>query len=250
MEVLAGFLIILAFLATLHPLQNIPENEMVLFPDTPGIATALRYQVKPFSSFKDENIIKQQFDYSCGSAALATLLNSYLGENFTEQQVIQGLMTYGDVKAIEQRRAFSLLDMKNFVTVLGYNGAGYTAEIEDLMDLDMPCIVPIELYDYIHFVVYRGVYGNHLFFADPYLGNISFTIQEFQEMWHKDILFLVTTEQRTLDALLLREEDLRLVDFAMTSNVLTEHARSTILDNEHRFKESFGDYKYRKLGIH
>lgn len=249
MEVLVGLIIALAFLVTINPLKDVPDSELTLFPDLPGTRLALRYDVKSFTLFQDQNIVKQQYDFSCGSAALATILNYYLGENITEQQVIQGLMTYGDAKAIEQRRAFSLLDMKQFVSVLGYEGAGFTAEMEDLMALDKPCIVPIELYGYKHFIVYRGVYGEHVFFADPYLGNISFSIKEFKEMWHKNIVFLITAGGNTLDVLLLKEEDLRLVEFDMTRSALTSHARSIILDNEHRFKESLGTSIYKQLGV-
>jgi predicted double-glycine peptidase len=189
---------------------------------------------------KDENIVKQQYDYSCGSAALATLLNYYLGENFTEEQVIQGLMEYGDIKQLEEKRAFSLLDMKRFVTVLGYQGAGYTAEFEDLKKLDKPCIIPIEFFGYKHFVVYRGIYGEHVFFADPFMGNISFTLSEFEEMWHRNIVFIVTDGGVTMDALFLKEEDLRLVEITRTSDVLPEHARSAILIEQQKFMESIG----------
>jgi len=240
MEVIAGFLIVLAILTTLHPTSDVSESELTLYPEVPGIQHVLRYEVKPYSVMKDENIVKQQFDYSCGSAALATLLNYYLGENFTEEQVIQGLMEYGDIKQLEERRAFSLLDMKRFVTVLGYQGTGYTAELEDLKKLDKPCIVPIEFFGYRHFVVYRGIYGDHVFFADPFMGNISFTLSEFEEMWHRNIVFIVTDGGVTMDALLLKEEDLRLVEIIRTSDALPEHARSTILIEQQKFMESIG----------
>ncbi len=240
MEVLAAFLIALALLSSLHPIREVPENELRVYPSTPGIQQVLKYEVKPFSVLKDENIVKQQFDYSCGSAALATILKYYLGEDLTEQQVIQGLMEYGDINQIEARRAFSLLDMKRFVTVLGYKGAGYTAEIEDLRGLDMPCIVPIEFFGYKHFVVFKGIYADHVFFADPYMGNISFTLAEFEEMWDQNIVFLVTDGGITMNALMLKDEDLRLVDIIRTSDVLPEHARSYIVDEEHRFRESIG----------
>ncbi len=252
MEVLASFFIIVFFLATAHPLMDVPDDEIVLYPNTPGSNVALRYEVKPLSALKDENIIKQQFDYSCGSASLATLLNSYLGEKMTEQQVIQGLMAYGDAQAIAQRRAFSLLDMKQFVSVLGYQGAGFTAEIEDLKSLKKPCIVPIEFSGYKHFVVYRGMYGDHLFFADPYLGNISFTVTDFKQIWYRNIVFVVSSEQPTLNALQLREDDLRLVDFDMTKKAITNivPGRSTILDDEHEYKESRGMYLYKRLNVY
>ncbi len=250
MEVLASFLIIIAFLATLHPLQGIPDKELTIVTDIPGIGLTQKYQVKPVSQFKDENIVKQEYDYSCGSAALATLLNYYLGEDFTEQQVIQGMMRYGNSALIEQRRAFSLLDMKRFVGVLGYKGAGYTAELDDLRGLDTPCIVPIEFSGYKHFVVYRGIYGDHVFFADPYMGNISFTISEFEAMWYQNILFLVTAEGGvTLDALQLKEEDLRIVNIKMIRDMVPADIPSTIIADDHKFKESYGKYQFKNVNV-
>ncbi len=241
MEVIAGFLIAFAFLTTLTPLRDVPETQVNIHQEaSTGMMQTLRFDVKPFDKFKNENIIKQEFDYSCGSAALATLLNFYLGETLTEQQVIQGMMEYGDSRLIEERRAFSLLDMKQFVTVLGYQGAGYTAELEDLKTLDKPCIVPIEFFGYKHFVVYRGMYKDHMFFADSFMGNISFTVTEFQKMWHRNILFLVTTGEQTLNALRLKEEDLQIVSFRSQDDFLPPEGRSRLLLHEQRFKESIG----------
>lgn len=249
MEVLASFLILLAFLTTIHPLRNVPENEINIYQGTPGMEQTHKYMVKSLSQFKDENIVKQEYDYSCGSAALATLLNHHLGEAFTEQQVIQGLMEYGDLDQIERLRAFSLLDMKRFVGVLGYKGAGYTADLEDLRGLDVPCIVPIEFFGYKHFVVYRGMYGDHVFFADPYMGNISFTISEFEKMWHKNILFMVTDGDLAFDALILKEEDLSIVDIEFTRDILPNDIPSTFIKEEHRFKESYGKYQIKNVNV-
>lgn len=249
MEVLAAFLILFAFLTTAQPLIDVPEDEVAVFDDAFPSAPAMKFEVKPFSQFKDDNIIKQQFDYSCGSAALATLLNFYLGEALTEQQVIQGLMDYGDKRAIEQRRAFSLLDMKQFVSVLGYQGAGYTAELEDLKSLDKPCIVPIEFFGYKHFVVYKGIYADHVYFADPYMGNISFTVTEFLKMWHKNIIFLVTGDGAAIDALCLKEDDLRVVQFAMTRDILPENPRrSSHIMGQQKIRESIGKGGNDSLG--
>jgi uncharacterized protein len=258
MEVLAGFLIIFAFLTTLSPLRDVPESELNVFQHlSPSLSQSQRYDVRPFVQMKDEFIVKQEFDYSCGSAALATLLNSYLGEKLSEQQVIQGMMEYGDSKLIEERRAFSLLDMKQFVTVLGYQGAGYTAELDDLKTLDKPCIVPIEFFGYKHFVVFRGMYNDHMFFADPYMGNLSFSVSEFQKMWHKNIIFLVTSGEVTFNALRLREEDLRLVSFGSSDEFYPQPGRSELVENEQRLKESIGRtdaarsklYQYIKTNI-
>ncbi len=249
MEILASFLILIAFLASFHPLREIPDEELILYQESVGIERSFRYEVKPLTAFVNENVVEQQFDYSCGSAALATILNYHLGENLTEQQVIQGMMEYGDIAMIEKRRAFSLLDMKQFVGVLGYKGAGYVANIDDLRALDKPCIIPIVIYGYNHFVVFRGIYGDHVFFADPNLGNVSFTISEFKNMWHKNIIFLVTDGGVSTDALLLGEDDLRIVAFEMTGTILQEDNPPALIIEERRLMESTGKYIFLNVNV-
>ena len=101
----------------------------------PANQVEVRHIVKTGEEVQFEQVIKQAHDFSCGSAALATFLRYHLGEELNERQVIRGMLQYGDSEKIRQRRAFSMLDMKKFVTVLGYKGVGYKAEIEDLETL-------------------------------------------------------------------------------------------------------------------
>ena len=217
MPIILGFMIFIVFMGTQYPQKDTPKEELAIYPQMAGVENIpLRYSVKPMSESNYKNIVKQEYDYSCGSAALAILLNSYLGEKLSEQQIIQGLMQYGDSQMIEQRRAFSLLDMKRFVEVLGYKGSGYKAEIDDLKALDKPAIVPIEISGYKHFVVFRGIYGNHLFVADPYLGNSSYTINKFLEIWSQKIVFVISSDTLNMNALRLKNEDLRIITFDIT----------------------------------
>ncbi|PWF32682.1 peptidase, partial [Yersinia pestis] len=87
--------------------------------------------------------VRQAYDYSCGSAALTTLLNGYVGTQLDEQQVMSGLMKFGETDKIVERRSFSLLDMKRFVSALGLESGGYRGEFKDLVNQDQPAIVPI-----------------------------------------------------------------------------------------------------------
>lgn len=250
MEIIASFIIVITFLGTIYPLQDISQDDLFIYPEAPGIEQlSFKYKVKPLSDFTYENLVRQEFDYSCGSAALATLLNYYLGESLTEHQVIQGLMEYGDTEKIQQRRAFSLLDMKRFVTVLGYNGAGYTAEIEDLKTIDKPAIIPIEFFGYKHFVVFRGIYGDHIFFADPYMGNTSYTLKRFSEMWSQNIVFIVSDGGITMTNLMLDERDLRIVEFDVTKEALGDEIPPSILREEKQFIESMGEIQYRTTNV-
>src|SRR5690554_382846 len=62
-------------------------------------------RVEPLVEQKFRNIVRQAYDYSCGSAALTTVLNFYLGRNLSERQVMEGLLHYGESERIVQRRS-------------------------------------------------------------------------------------------------------------------------------------------------
>ncbi|MEG2269150.1 MAG: peptidase, partial [Acinetobacter sp.] len=99
--------------------------------------------INPAVEDQFRGIVRQAYDYSCGSAALTTLINGYVGAQLTEQQTMDGLLRYGEYERIIERRSFSLLDMKRFVTALGLESGGYKGEFEDLVKQGQPAIVPI-----------------------------------------------------------------------------------------------------------
>jgi len=220
LAIIFGFLIAVAMLNPFYPIQSVPRNEVRVFAGTQAVPVALHKDLKSGTEFTNAHIVKQQFDYSCGSAALATLLNYYLGEELTERKVIEGLVEYGDKKQIERLRAFSLLDMKRFVEKLGYKAAGYKIDIADLRTLGKPCIVPMEVFGYQHFCVFRGIVKDHVFLADPYLGDVSYPVEKFRKMWQRNIAFVVTDHDIVHSALMLKEEDLRFIDLDATSYAL------------------------------
>jgi len=172
-----------------------------------------RVQLEPLSQLQFRNVVRQAYDYSCGSAALTTMLDYYLGRNLEERQVMEGLLRFGEADKIVERRGFSLLDMKRFVAALGYQSGGFKAEFNDLEGLEHPAIVPIHYGGFKHFGVVRDVYDGHVFIADPSLGNISFTQARFEEVWDQNVLFVIyPSGQGPQNALALSERDLRIID--------------------------------------
>lgn len=245
----AVFAVLISFTSGIYPLQDQPKSEINLTVPGPGTGH-LRVDVRPASDINKGHLVKQSFDYSCGSAALAIILNHYLGEKFTETQVIHGMMNYGDPQAIAKRQAFSLLDMKKFVAALGYSGEGFRAEVEDLLTLTTPCIVPIKILNYRHFVVFRGIHNGHIFLADPWRGDISFTLDDFNKVWYEKVLFVVTRpdDGPTLRALKLKHEDLIYIDEDSAREiVLNGGIDPAITASEREFKQLVdvpGKYQY------
>ncbi len=213
--VLAGSVLTFAMVQEATVVEPFDRGEIVIEQDVDASPVKLRsdVRVEPLVEQKYRNIVRQAYDYSCGSAALTTVLNYYLGRSLSERQVMEGLLHYGESERIVERRAFSMLDMKRLVTALGYPSGGFRASIDDLKDLDHPAIVPITHAGFKHFVVLRTIRDGRVFLADPSVGNISFTLDQFEEKWDDNVLFIVFPgSDKPLDNLELKEEDLRFVD--------------------------------------
>lgn len=198
--------------------------------------------VEPVSAFKYKNVVRQAYDYSCGSAALTTLLDYYLGRNFQERHVMEGLLEFGEAEKIVERKGFSLLDMKRLVTALGHPAGGFKASIDDLVELEHPGIVPIEYAGFKHFVVLRDVVDNRVFIADPALGNMSFTIERFKEIWDRNVVFIIFPgDIKPVDALAVKDEDLRYINESTINTVSLHYPETFTTAHEHRLSTALGN---------
>lgn len=178
---------------TIHPPAEHPKGEFELPMNTVGAGVSPQpVTIKPYSELKFDNIVHQAYDYSCGSAALVTVINNYLGIKVTEQQAMEGMLAHGERDKIIERRGFSLLDMKRYVATLGATGAGFRGEMSDLERLTQPAIVPIDYAGFKHFVVFRGLRDGRVYIADPAMGHIVFPVEQFAKLWDRGTLFILS----------------------------------------------------------
>ncbi|HRZ40589.1 MAG TPA: cysteine peptidase family C39 domain-containing protein, partial [Candidatus Omnitrophota bacterium] len=110
----------------------------------------LTKDVKPLREIKRSNVISQSLDFSCGAAGLSTLLNFYLNDEVSEQEIIETLLTVVPIEKVRQRKGFSLFDLKTFAENRGYKVTGYQMDFEFLKNLDAPVLVPIHFRNYSH----------------------------------------------------------------------------------------------------
>jgi predicted double-glycine peptidase len=202
MTSLPGVLLIL-----LAPLCLFAKEDFYIY--TPS--GPLRVKVEPASELKHRGIVKQQYDYSCGAAVLATLFTYYLGEEVDEGSVIKDLFRVGDVEKIRRRQGFSLLDLKRYALMKGYRATGYRATVEDLVKLGVPAIVAIDVGNYRHFVIFKGVYKGRVLLADPALGNTVVSVGEFRRIWVKNIALVIRPKNGDFKKKGFSEEDLVIV---------------------------------------
>lgn len=150
-----------------------------------GAAGAERAPVRSLLEIRQANMVAQQWDTSCGAAALATVLTYHFGEPVSEREVAQGMLGRTDPLRVKVRGGFSLLDLKRFAEARGFQADGYlNVSLAELAQFGT-AIVPVDFDGYPHFVVFRGRSADRVLIADPAYGNRSVEVEHFQKAWQK-----------------------------------------------------------------
>jgi predicted double-glycine peptidase len=148
--------------------------------------------VRTFKQIRDEQVVRQKWDMTCGAAAVSTLLTYDFKDKTPETAVVAWLLRRSDPVKVQARGGFSLLDLKHFVQARGYQAEGFSEmSLEELADLKIPAIVPIHSKGVDHFVIVRGVFGDRVALADPAFGNMSMKARKFQGVWKQGIAFII-----------------------------------------------------------
>jgi uncharacterized protein len=148
--------------------------------------------VRTLRDLRDESVVKQKFDYSCGAAALATLLNYYFSDSIPEKQLLAEMLnTLSPADRADRiARGFTLLDLKNAACRHGYQAEGAVLPLTSLPQLSGPVIVYLEQDGSRHFAVLRGIREDRVYLADPNRGNLRLDIRRFARVWPGIILAL------------------------------------------------------------
>ena len=157
-----------------------------------------RYTV-PVTSLKEARFratMRQQFDFSCGSAAIATLLTHQYGVPVTEQMVFENMFSSGDQQKI-RREGFSLLDMKRFLHSRGFDADGFVQPLDKLAEAGLPAIVLVAEKGYHHFVVIKGLRDGRILIGDPATGTRSMSRRNFESIWVNQLLFVIHNHQQS-----------------------------------------------------
>lgn len=160
----------------------------VLVPGMSGGALIVS-NVTSLKEARYRSTIHQKYDFSCGSAALATLLTHHYEDRVSEQEVFTWMYTHGEQEKI-RREGFSLLDMKYFLEAHGYLADGYRVELDKLALAGVPAIVLVNMKGYRHFVVVKGVTDKRVLVGDPGLGTRIVARNEFEKMWN-GLVFII-----------------------------------------------------------
>jgi predicted double-glycine peptidase len=172
--------------AALLVLTLAPQSRAEPHPAAPGAKT-----VRSLLELRDDKLVRQHWDLSCGAAAIATLMTYQLGDPVSERQAALGMLRTSNIRLVRARMGFSLLDLKRFAASRGFAAAGYANLSLDELVAMAPAVAPIRVYGFGHFVVVRGRRGDRLLLGDPAFGNRTMTVEAFSQAWTGRIGFVV-----------------------------------------------------------
>ncbi len=153
-------------------------NAQEMIPGLAGAGSA-GMKVKTLMDLRFQRVARQQYDFSCGSAALASLLTYHYNRPIDERQVLTAMFETGDREKIK-KAGFSLLDMKKYLHSIGLKAEGYRASLDKLTRVGVPAIVLINSKGYLHFVVVKGATKDRVLIGDPASGVKSLPREEFE----------------------------------------------------------------------
>jgi uncharacterized protein len=165
----------------------------------------LNVKVSSMRELRFKSTIAQRYDFSCGSAALATLLTYHYEDPVDEARIFTAMYDKGDKEKIH-KEGFSLLDMKNYLESNGYKADGFRISLDKLIEVGVPAIVLIHTRGFKHFVVIKGATQKDVLLGDPALGNKVVTRAEFENMWN-GLVFMVRNKKNIAAQYFNRKED-------------------------------------------
>ena len=157
-----------------------------------GAFGSARFEV-PVVSMREarfQRTLHQQYDFSCGSAAVATLLTHHYDYPVTEEFVFEQMYKQGDQQKI-RKEGFSLLDIKRFLASRGFLADGFQLPLDKLAEAGFPAIVLVAEKGYRHFVVVKGLSQSRVLIGDPAGGTRAMARAGFEAIWQGHLLFVI-----------------------------------------------------------
>jgi len=142
-----------------------------------GADETTNFKAIPFSVSKLKGTVLQEYELSCGAAALATMMHLY-GEKISEKDVLDKASTTD---------MLSFAQMANISKEFGFNASGYKIDTEIFESLQVPVIARIDNREnYAHFVVVMNHSGDFVSILDPSFGHYVQSKKEFLKWWNEE----------------------------------------------------------------
>ncbi|AUG02223.1 peptidase C39 [Pseudomonas sp. 09C 129] len=147
-------------------------------------------QVQSVRERKFADLVEQKTDFSCGAAALATVLRQAYWLDVDEELVIKGMLATADQDLV-RTQGFSMLDMKRYLESIGMRARGYRIPPDKLQAVSIPVVVLMDIRGYKHFVVMQRAQKDWVYIGDPVLGHKRYSHEDFVKGWNGIVFAIV-----------------------------------------------------------
>ncbi|MGR5065076.1 C39 family peptidase [Photobacterium sp. DNB22_13_2] len=191
------------------------------FPSRGGFNVEVKsYQEKLFG-----DVFRQQYDFSCGSAAVASLLTYHYDIQSQENIIFEFMFEHGDQEKIEQQ-GFSMLDMKKYLDSVGLDSNGYNIPLDKFHELQIPAITIVNFDGYMHFVVIKGINQENVILGDPSRGTLLIPIDDFKRVYKGSVLLVKNRIEQGRGSF-ITADNYNIYNTSPTSEAITRDSLST-----------------------
>ncbi len=145
----------------------------------------INFRPSSYAERKFAHTIRQQLDFSCGAAVIATLLTYYYHENTSESRVLGVLQDLPGLTDWKKKAAegFSFADLIFAANKFGYAAQAAEIAVSELRKLNGPIIVHFDKTSFQHFVVLRKITDDVAYVSDPIIGDSILNIADFSKIY-------------------------------------------------------------------
>lgn len=137
---------------------------------------------KSYVDLKFAYTVRQQRDFTCGAAALATILKFHYGMPVTEEMIFWMIINRYTAEQLKQKVqvGFSFEDLIFVAEKLGFKTQAAVITSAELEKLNGPVILQLNLKKFDHFSVLRKKTADTAYMSDPVFGQITLDEKEFK----------------------------------------------------------------------
>ena len=151
----------------------------------------LKKTIKSWIELKNTNLVRQKYDYSCGSASLSTILTYFYNLKISEKDVLDTILKLKGLNCKKKEQlenkdlSLSFSDLVKFPNKKEFKAFGLALDLQSLKKLKIPVLLFVKIRKNEHFTVYKNMDDQFVYLADPNFGNLKVKITKFKEMFYQ-----------------------------------------------------------------
>ncbi|QLG13283.1 C39 family peptidase (plasmid) [Deinococcus sp. D7000] len=155
-----------------------------------------------YRALRYASVVGQTSDFTCGPAAIATLLTHYYGQPVSEQSVTERSVADMNSRGKAVTEGLTLLSLRNVLSQESVAGSGYKLTLEQLREVlaaGLPVVANV-VYPKGHYYLVLAVDDQNVLLADPSWGVRSQPLDNFLNVWNGVVLIPQPSEAQATQA--------------------------------------------------